>query len=469
MKLRTALAQLKSKSTVCGYGVSLSDEVIAMPSDDPGFDAPELLALTPKGSYAAREGFGGITIVPCSDEMLQSHKPAERCVLVVSDLTREELEEAYAKLPQLHMQLDLQRKRIYKAFQASYDIQRFAERLFEILGNPLMIVNSDRRLLASAGEFPENRADVLDEINQGYISEEVNAEMEAAGILDDVRHAGHSIISENARFNQRWVTSIISYHHMELGRLDMLEKDCSVSEACLELVDFAGSLAAVLIDKLGIAGRRAGSGSSVLDDILANTMANEKTMRAQLVMSSMPLDDTYVLMELAGERELTRDHLQRIALRVSQAFRHCLWTLREGKLVIMVAIGARTSVGWDAYDRAERAIGQRKEFTTILERNGLTAYVGEPFEQMSLAPARFKQVLDLAAAGIRTTGRILYFWHRRYEVIASQAPSFAHVDMMLDKRVVAMSVYDRDHGTYYLDTACRTVEFPGTLPRRQRP
>jgi hypothetical protein len=34
--------------------------------------------------------------------------------------------------------------------------------------------------------------------------------------------------------------------------------------------------------------------------------------------------------------------------------------------------------------------------------------------------------------------------------------------MMLDKRVVAMSVYDRDHGTYYLDTACRTVEFPGS-------
>ena len=42
------------------------------------------------------------------------------------------------------------------------------------------------------------------------------------------------------------------------------------------------------------------------------------------------------------------------------------------------------------------------------------------------------------------------------------AKSFAQVDMMLDKRVVAMSLYDRDHDTAYLETACRTVEFPGS-------
>ena len=34
--------------------------------------------------------------------------------------------------------------------------------------------------------------------------------------------------------------------------------------------------------------------------------------------------------------------------------------------------------------------------------------------------------------------------------------------MMLDKRVVAMRLYDNDHGTAYLETACRTVEHPGS-------
>jgi sugar diacid utilization regulator len=36
------------------------------------------------------------------------------------------------------------------------------------------------------------------------------------------------------------------------------------------------------------------------------------------------------------------------------------------------------------------------------------------------------------------------------------------VDMMLDKRVIAMNLYDLDHGTAYLETACSTVEFPGS-------
>jgi DNA-binding PucR family transcriptional regulator len=34
--------------------------------------------------------------------------------------------------------------------------------------------------------------------------------------------------------------------------------------------------------------------------------------------------------------------------------------------------------------------------------------------------------------------------------------------MLLDKRVIAMQLYDADHGTAYLETAVRTVEFPGS-------
>ena len=155
-----------------------------------------------------------------------------------------------------------------------------------------------------------------------------------------------------------------------------------------------------MIDKLGVAGERAGTGSTVLDDLLGDTFANEKTMRAQLALSSMPLDETYVLVELAGEREITRTHLQRIAARISRAFRNCLWTVRDGHLVVLVAIGARTCPGWDAYDRAERVLGSRKEFISTLGRNGLVAYASEPFEQISFTRDRYQQIRDLRAARI---------------------------------------------------------------------
>ena len=463
MKLRTVLSELDVTRFTIGPDVNLDAEVIVFPRMDAEDSFPELLVLAPQGRRHPHEGFVGITLIYWgSDSIDAAEGPDARCIHVVTDASYKDFYHAFARLPQLHVHLDLQRKRIYNAFQSSYDLQHYAERVSEILGNPLMIVNSDRRLLASAGDFPEDRADVQEEITQGYVSEEVNAELERDGILDDVRHAGHSIISENKRFGQRWVTSIISYHHMEMGRFDMLEQVNTVRDADLELVDFAGSLAGVMIDRLGVAGERAGAGSTVLDDLLTSSFANEKTMRAQLALSSMPLDETYVLMSLASDREVPRVHLQRVAARVTRAFRNSLWTVHDGRLTVLVALGARTCPGWDAYERTIRLLGQRKEFVNTLERNGLRAFVSEPFEQVTFAPDRYQQVRDLISSHLQDKGSIVYFWQHRYAVLASLARTFGQVDMMLDKRVVAMRLYDNDHRTAYLETACRTVEHPGS-------
>ena len=463
MKLRTVLNELGVTAHIDGRKVDLEEEVFTLPASDFSVSFEQLLTLAPENAPAPSEGQVGLTLVFCG-ENLPERRPqiGDRTILCAAPCSYDGFSALFARLPERHVHLDLQRKRLYAAFRSSYDIQRFADKVYEILGNPLIIVNSDRRLLATAGSFPEDRADVMEEINQGYVSEEVNAELEAMGILDDVRHAGHSIISENPRFGQRWVTSIITFHHMEMGRFDMLEQDSTITDTDLELIDFAGSLAAIIIDKLGIAGERAGSGSTVLDDILGDTFANEKTMRAQLTLSSMPLDETYVLLKLTSDREIPRIHLQRIAARVGHAFRNSLWTIRDGSLVVLLSLGPRMCAGWDGYERAERILGQRKEFLRTLEQNGLRAFVGEPFEQLSFARDRFMQIEDLISARIEDEGTIVYFWKHRYAVLACLAKTFGQADMMLDKRVVAMSLYDADHGTAYLETACRTVEFPGS-------
>ncbi len=463
MKLRTALCELGVTDHIDGRGIDLEDEVLSLPESDFPQPFDQLLTLAPEGTTAVSEDRAGITLVFCGRELPERRtRPGDRTVLCAAPCSYEEFKERFSRLPERHVHLDLQRKRLYAAFRSSYDIQRFADKVFEILGNPLIIVNSDRRLLATAGSFPEDRADVLEEINQGYVSEEVNAELEALGILDDVRHAGHSIISENLRFGQRWVTSIITFHHMEMGRFDMLEQDVHITDTDLELIDFAGSLAAIIIDKLGIAGERAGAGSTVLDDILGDTFANEKTMRAQLSLSSMPLDETYVLLKLMSDRDIPRAHLQRIAARVGHAFRNSLWTIRDGGLVVLISLGPRMCAGWDGYERAERILGQRTEFLRTLAQNGLRAYVSEPFVQLSFARDRFVQIQDLISARIVEKGPIVFFWKHRYAVLAGLSKTFGQADMMLDKRVVAMRLYDADHGTAYLETACRTVEFPGS-------
>ena len=99
----------------------------------------------------------------------------------------------------------------------------------------------------------------------------------------------------------------------------------------------------------------------------------------------------------------------------------------------------------------------------MLENNDLRAYVSEPFAEVDRAGARLEQCrLLMRVPDARTHGRVCYFWENRFGVLAVVAGSRERVDMLLDKRVVAMDAYDREHGTAYLETAIMSVRFPGS-------
>jgi sugar diacid utilization regulator len=159
---------------------------------------------------------------------------------------------------------------------------------------------------------------------------------------------------------------------------------------------------------------------------------------------------------------MPRTSLRQTAVQMEDILSRCLWTVREGRLVVLVAIGARTHVGWDCYVRAERILGQCEELVSLLAERGMRAYVAEPFERLALVPDRFRQAADLRHANVGGGDTIVYLWHHRLAVLVSLAPMVGQVNMILDKRVVTMRHYDTVHGTSYFQTACETVEHPNS-------
>lgn len=463
MRLRTVLAELGVRDAVVAES-ALEEDVIAGdlgPGATPGVTVAALVGadrfLAQGGSVP--EGF--VVLVHCGDEVPAGLARPQKGVVAFADpRPHAELERLFSRLPGRIALLDARRERLFRAFRGSYDLRQFAQRAHDVIGNPLMIVNSDRRLLATAGEFPADRRDVLDELTQGYISEEVDRQLQADGIIDDVRRAHHAIISDNPRFGQRWVTAIVSYHHLEMGRLDVLETDRAIDDLDLEVIDFACSLAGIMIDRLGLAGERADAGSSVLADMLSNTFHNEKTMRAQLSLTDLPLDDAYILLAVQGNAMSGPDYHRRVGRLVSRALGRCLWTSHGECVCVLLPIGRSEVSGFDGYERTEHLLGINGEFLAALDHNALVCCVSEPFQQLGFVSSRLGQCLSLLECGAGE--RLRYFWRLRYEALAANAPSFAQVDMMLDKRVVAMQQYDDDHGTQYLDTAVMSVRHPGS-------
>jgi len=480
MRLRTALEELSAAHVVCPDERLLDRKVVPCPggiasvveggrsSSDIEDEDAHLLVLVEESAVDEAKGmldtgFPGLVLVRCEDAIPERlTAPSARVIPFTSDFSQRDTWEAFCDLPRRDALLGIRRDRVFKAFKTSYDLQTFAQKLFEILQNPLLIINTDRRLLATAGEFPDNRPDVLEEIEQGYISEPVIASMEAEGILEQVRGSRHSIITENADYGQRWVTSIVYNHHYEMGRFDLLELDRPLGEMDLELVDFAGTLIGLMIDRLGMAGESAGSGSSALSDLINGAFVNEKTMRAQIALAGIPLDETYVLVSIACV-DPARMNQARVGHRVMHAMHNCVWAVADDLVMVLVAIGRNESFGYDAYLRAERRLLKNKAFVSTLDNDDLRAYVSEPFEELSLATERFAQCQGLMDANVEPDVRaVTFFWRHRYSVIASMAHSFGELDALVDKRVVAMALYDRDHGTQYLETAVSSIQYPGS-------
>ncbi len=467
MKLRTVVNELAcdaiwpARQELLNANVLLTPEYGSTTSDDMLF--VRLCRLEDWESGAVHVGERQLLLVHVGPDMPEDAAPSGDVVLIAHPSCYEDLRALFLDLPSRIAVLELLRERMFNAFLGSYDLTQFARRSSEVLGNPVIILNSDQRVLATAGEFPEDALDVQEVLEQGYISEMVNADMEADGIITGVRRAHHSILAFSARYARSWVTSMVYFHHLEMGRFDVMEKDRKISGIDLELIDYASQLAGILIDRLGLAGERVGFGSSVLHDLVSGGFVNEETMRAQLMVTHLPLEGSYVMMALSGQRGADRDYLSRVGTIVARTVRNCLWCVEDGLLCVLVPVGRGDAVGFDDYARAMRRVGSNSALVSALENNGLFAYVSEPFDEVGRAGTRLEECrLLMEVAAPSAHGRVCYFWENRFGALAAAAGTPERIEMMLDKRVVAMADYDREHGTSYLETAIMSVRYPGS-------
>lgn len=346
MKLRTVLNELRCALLCMGREELLDEDVIVVPEYEKNVP-PEakLLRLCSLKSYLeehVKADEGQVLLVHTQGELPEGFSCTPDAVVVSHPYSYGDFRATFLDLPASAAILEVRREKMFEAFLASYDLAQFARRSSEVLGNPVIITNADMRLLATAGDFPADAPDVQEVLSCGYVSESVNSDLETDGMIEAVRRAHHSLLSGASRFGRHWVTSIIYYHHLEMGRYDVMESDRSITGFDLELVDYASQLAGIMIDRLGAAGERVGFGSSVLEDLVAGGFANEPTMRAQLALTGLPLDVSYALMAVMGQRGAGKDYYARVGGIVARAFRDCLWCAREDCLVVL-APSAKTS------------------------------------------------------------------------------------------------------------------------------
>lgn len=287
MKLRTVLSELPIRGFDVADDVQLGWDMVVSPEWGVGERAEGVIRLGSRADLAQEGAPGqgeGLLLVYAQggeeDAMgAGARAPRESGVVYCwGDLAPSEFQDAFLGLVRRSGELGARRNQLFDCFLESYDMRQFAQRAAAVLENPVIISNTEHKILATAGTLPTSD-DVCSSLEAGYITPEVERRMREDGVISSVRNARHSVLSERAGEKDRAVTSIIYHHRLEMGRFDVFEVTHAMTGLDLELVDFASDLAGIMIDRLGAAGGRLGKGSSILKDVLEGTFVSEDALR----------------------------------------------------------------------------------------------------------------------------------------------------------------------------------------------
>ncbi|MCI1480163.1 MAG: helix-turn-helix domain-containing protein [Eggerthellaceae bacterium] len=391
--------------------------------------------------------------------------PSPNVIVCTSRYSFYEVQRRFLMLIKNEAMLETSKSRMFDIFRQTYNIQQFVHGVFPILGNPIIVADTDERILATAGDFEANRDDFSPQIANGYTLEENIAQMREDRLVEKAREIQGPYISKNPRKDSEieWVTSIIRYKDLELGRFDVMGSDHPFTAYDLELIDYAGALAGIIVDRNDHVTSYANQGASILNDLIDRKFTDSKSAEKLLSEAGFDATGVYAAGVVSGSESFITPgfnaHLGRL---VSKAVPHCAWITRNGIVVVLIPLDKEESEGFPYYRQLEQRIASNNELRETIERNSLTAVFGDPFENILRCADSYRMALGLAE-GRHLSTTVHFTWHHKSEIIAIQFAKTNDVNALLDKRILAMKRHDETHHTAYLDTLREYLQGMGNV------
>lgn len=361
--------------------------------------------------------------------------------------------------------LETSKSRIFDIFKHTYNIQQFVQGVHALVGNPIIVVDSDERILATAGDFTSTRSDFVTQISHGYTLEASLSQMREDHIIEQARKLRAPYISMNHRYDDAvpWITSIIYYKDLELGRFDVMGSMKPFDAHDLEVIDMAGSLAGIILDRNDHTASRVNQGASVLNDLLDKKFINEENAIRLLRETGFVTTGMYSIGIVVGKKSLTTPgfnaHIGRI---ISEALPKIAWVVRDGIVVLLLPLEWSDDIGFPYYAQLHDRLSNDERLIEIMENNSLTAVFSSPFPNILRCSDAYETSSKLAASR-SVEGALSFSWEHRYELVAMAFGEAHDVISLLDNRVLAMARYDKQHRTEYYKTLRAHLRYTGNV------
>lgn len=479
MKIRSVLAEIGAVEYRAASEAALNQEVVCLtafdladgqgPSQELATGVRRLVLCPPPEPGLAPDVPPDAIALVVYQTAIPSNAPAPNatCVVVASPFSEVEVWARYDHTPQQIVAIDAMKGRLFDAFQRTHNVQQFVQRTYNILHMSTIVVDNDGRILASVGEFGAERTDIAEQLRQGYISTDIQRELDSLDLVASARELRYPTASENVGYHENWVTSVVYYKRLELGRYDVYKPDGPFTGFDLELIDYAGALTGIIVDRMRDVATSSNQGASVLSDILDGRFGSTKDATARLAMAGFDVSGAFAMLTVEGERLFASptysSHIGRL---MKDVFPRGIWVTYRNSFAMILPVeqekASPKGQSFPYYEALESMTLDNPPLAAVLVNNSLRAFVSEPFLGVLDASAALDECRALAEVAPTDTIVALH-WHHRLSAFMSAlgAGSRKAIRLACDQRILAARAHDLAHGTEYVATLWAFLNHPG--------
>jgi len=265
--------------------------------------------------------------------------------------------------------------KLSKILNSDNCLDLLVETAYEMLGNPIIIVDSSYKILAMNKETVEVRPDLEVQRELGYMTNKNIEDMKQAGLYEKARKSHYPYYSKEPIANFGWITALVYVHNIEAAQIGVMECNHEFTHYDYELINYLCKLISLELQKSSFYQQNRSLMHSVfLSELLQGRIKNTQTafVRAQQLGWKIPEH-----MALLTVFDFNSGAFDQRALLICKQVQDILpgsrWVIYKGRLVFLVPF----------LNKDSEPIANESALKEYLATNQLIASVSQRFSDIT--------------------------------------------------------------------------------------
>lgn len=343
---------------------------------------------------------------------------------------------------------------IIKILHANRGLQALVDAAYDILGNPLLVVDTSYKILASCQNVIYARDDLNVQIDLGYMLEKNIVDMKKARLYEKAREAHYPYYSKDKGARDGWITALIYVHGIETAHIAVTDTNRPFSEEDFEFIDVLCRIVSLELQKSDFyQTNKSLMHSFFLSELLDNHFCDMETIHRRAQSLNWIRTDYLRIMIICEHSMVLFDKkAQLISQFMTMMFPVCHWVIYEGYLVFLI--------GTDEPSLNKFRCNEHLE--TFLTANHLTASISRCFHSLIDTRRFYDEALTAFRLGQQFHPEHAIYVYSDYicQHIGDILSQYSNVMNFCHPAVEKIREYDAEHDSHLLDTLKEYLTYP---------